>query len=163
MCIKLYFVQLYQIWVKSDNLDFSLFHGVPPLDFLWVTHKMSVPKNPKICKGGTPWKSEKSRLSDWAQILHSCAKCNFMHIAKITATFLPENFSTCTNNPTGDIWAVSFCNCIAFKYLQCMEVADDTCKTIPRLICQHFPPRFFHHHCHFFKNWGKERFSKCNA
>ena len=101
MCMKLHFVQLCQIWVKSDNLDFSLFHGVPPLqifgffgtDILWLTHKKS--------KGGTPWKSEKSRLSDLTQILHSCTNCNFMPIAKIPATFITENFSTGTNNPTG--------------------------------------------------------------
>ena len=34
MCIELHFVQLCKIWVKLDNLHFSLFHGVPPLDFL---------------------------------------------------------------------------------------------------------------------------------
>ena len=99
MSIKLHFVQLCKIWAKSDNLHFSLFHGVPPLqifgflctDILWA--------NPKICKGGTPWKSEKWRLSDLAQILHSCTKCNFMLIAKITATFIIENFRRDLNNP----------------------------------------------------------------
>ena len=101
MSIKLHFVQLCKIWAKSDNLHFSLFHGVPPLqifgflctDILWVAHKKS--------KGGTPWKSEKSRLSDLTQILHSCTKCNFVPIAKITATFIIENYSTCTNNRSG--------------------------------------------------------------
>ena len=32
MCIKLHFVQLVKIWVKSDNLHFTHFHGVP----LWI-------------------------------------------------------------------------------------------------------------------------------
>ena len=49
MGIKLHFVQLCKIWVKSDNLDFSLFHGVPPLDFWWVIHKCQCIK---IQKGG---------------------------------------------------------------------------------------------------------------
>ena len=31
-----------------------------------------------------------------------------MHIPKIITTFLPEIFSTSTNNPTGDIWVVPF-------------------------------------------------------
>ena len=31
MCKKLHFAQLCKIWAQSDNLDFSLFHGVPPL------------------------------------------------------------------------------------------------------------------------------------
>ena len=32
------------------------------------------------------------RLSDLTQILHSCTKCKFMLIAKITATFIIEKF-----------------------------------------------------------------------
>ena len=31
-----------------------------------------------------------------------------MHIAKITANFITENFSTCTNNPTGCLQAAPF-------------------------------------------------------
>ena len=31
-----------------------------------------------------------------------------MHIAKITANFIIGNFTTSTNNPTGDIWVVPF-------------------------------------------------------
>ena len=46
MCMKLHFAQLCKISSQSDNLDFSLFHGVPPLqifgffdtDILWKTH-----------------------------------------------------------------------------------------------------------------------------
>ena len=47
MCTKLHFAQLCKIWTQSDNLDFSLFHGVPPLrifrflstDILWINPK----------------------------------------------------------------------------------------------------------------------------
>ena len=91
----------------ESNLTTWIFHffmGSPLLNFLhwhlWMTHQKS--------KGGTPWKSEKSRLSDLTQILHSCTKCNFMPIAKISATFIIENFSTGTNNPTGYIQIVPF-------------------------------------------------------
>ena len=108
MCIKLHFVQLCKIWVKSENLDFSLFHGVPPLQIFWFfLHWHFMMKQLKF-KGGTPWKSEKWRVSDLTQILHSCTKCNFMHIAKISATFVIENFTTSTNNRSVNIQVLPF-------------------------------------------------------
>ena len=72
MSIKLHFVQLCKIWAKSDNLHFSLFHGVPPLQIFGFAHKMSVHKNPKICKGGDPMKKGKMKVvrfgSNFAQL-----------------------------------------------------------------------------------------------
>ena len=44
MGTKLHSVQLCKILVKSDNLDFSLFHGVPPFEFFALTFMNDPPK-----------------------------------------------------------------------------------------------------------------------
>ena len=92
------------------TLIFHFFMGSPlckSFDFFLHWHFMM--KRLKF-KGGTPWKSEKWRVSDLTQILHSCTKCNFMHIAKISATFVIENFTTSTNNRSVNIQVLPFCS-----------------------------------------------------
>ena len=100
---------------------FTFSWGPPFANLLIFLHWHFMIKRLKF-KGGTPWKSEKSRLSDLTQILHSCTKCNFMHIAKISATFIIENFTTSTNNPSVNIQAVPFC---------CLKKSSKYLKKIP--------------------------------